>query len=244
MPRFFVAASNIFGGVAYIDGKDAEHLKVLRVKKGEEIIICDGEGRDYRCRVTQSGGSSAEAEIIETEESAGEASISCRVYAAYPKGDKAETIIQKSVELGAKEIIFFPSERCVSKPDGASILKKIERWQKISREAAMQSQRGSIPRVRTASSYEEAISEAAKAALPLFMYEDEKQTGLLQALKDAKDLSSVSIVTGSEGGFSKEEAETAVKLGMICTSMGPRILRCETAPLCALSAVMLFSGNL
>lgn len=244
MPRFFVAASNIFGGVAYIDGKDAEHLKVLRVKKGEEIIVCDGEGKDYRCRVTQSGGGAAEAEIIEAAESVGEASIDCRVYAAYPKGDKAETIIQKSVELGAKEIIFFPSERCVSKQDSASILKKTERWRKISREAAMQSQRGCIPRVYALSSYEEAIREAAKAKLPLFMYEGERENGLLEVLNKAGDISSVSIVTGSEGGFSEEEARLAKELGMISTSLGTRILRCETAPLCALSAVMLLSGNL
>ncbi|MDD6189568.1 MAG: RsmE family RNA methyltransferase [Clostridiales bacterium] len=244
MPRFFVAASNIFGGVAYIDSKDAEHLKVLRVKKGEEIIICDGQGKDYRCRVTNVGGGSAEAEIVGMEQSAGEPSIQCRVYAAYPKGDKAETIIQKSVELGAAEIVFFPSERCVSKPDAASIAKKLERWNKISREAAMQSQRGSIPSVRAAGSYSEAINEAASAELPLFLYEGKCKVGLLDAMKNTGDFSNVSIVTGSEGGFSPEEVETAEKAGLICASMGPRILRCETAPLCALSAIMLFSGNL
>ena len=244
MPRFFVAASNIFGGVAYMDGKDAEHLKVLRVKKGEEIIVCDGQGKDYRCRVTNVGGGSAEAEIVETAESAGEPSIECRVYAAYPKGDKAETIIQKSVELGATEVIFFPSERCVSKPDTASVAKKLERWNKISREAAMQSQRGSIPAVRAAGTYSEAISEAAAAELPLFLYEGKCKIGLLDAMKNKDGFKTVSVVTGSEGGFSTEEVEKAEEAGLICASMGPRILRCETAPLCAVSAVMLYSGNL
>lgn len=244
MPRFFVAASNIFGGIAYMDGKDAEHLKVLRVKKGEEIIVCDGQGKDYRCRVTNVGGGSAEAEIVETSDSAGEPSIECRVYAAYPKGDKAETIIQKSVELGATEIIFFPSERCVSKPDTASVAKKLERWNKISREAAMQSQRGSIPAVRAVGSYNEAINEAAEAELPLFLYEGKCKIGLLDAMKAKEGFKTVSVVTGSEGGFSPEEVEKAEEAGLICASMGPRILRCETAPLCAVSAIMLYSGNL
>ncbi len=244
MPRFFVAATNIFGGVAYMDSKDAEHLKVLRVKKGEEIIVCDGQGKDYLCRVTNVGGGAAEAEIVETTVSEGEPDIECRVYAAYPKGDKAETIIQKSVELGASEIIFFPSERCVSKPDGASVVKKLERWNKISREAAMQSQRGRIPVVRASGSYAEAINEAAQAELPLFLYEGKCKLGLLDAMKNADGFKTVSVVTGSEGGFSSEEVEKAEAAGLLCTSMGPRILRCETAPLCAVSAIMLYSGNL
>ena len=244
MPRFFVAASNIFGGVAYIDGKDAEHLKVLRVKKGEEIIVCDGSGRDYRCRVTDAGAGEASAEILEESASAGEPGISCRVFAAYPKGDKAETIVQKCVELGAEKIIFFPSERCVSRPDGAAVMKKLERWSKIAREAAMQSQRGMIPQVSAAASFAEAMTSAAEAELPLFLYEDERRTSLLEALEEKKGFQTAAIVTGSEGGFSQEEAELAAKKGLICTRMGPRILRCETAPLCALSAIMLHSGNL
>ena len=244
MPRFFVAASNIFGGIAYMDSKDAEHLKVLRVKKGEEIIVCDGQGKDYLCRVTNVGGGSAEAEVVEESVSRGEPGIHCRVYAAYPKGDKAETIIQKSVELGAGEIIFFPSERCVSKPDTASIAKKLERWNKISREAAMQSQRGRIPTVRAIGSYSEAVQEAADAQLPLFLYEGSCKMGLLDAMKAHEGFETVSVVTGSEGGFSPEEVEKAEEAGLICTSMGPRILRCETAPLCAVSAIMLYSGNL
>ena len=244
MPRFFVAASNIFGGVAYIDSKDAEHLKVLRVKKGEEIVVCDGQGRDHRCRVTSVDGGSAQAEIVETTASAGEPDVDCRVYAAYPKGDKAETIIQKSVELGAGEIIFFPSERCVSRPDTASVAKKLERWNRISREAAMQSQRGRVPLVRAVGSYNEAISEAAGAELPLFLYEGKCKLGLLEAMKGSDGFKSVSLVTGSEGGFTPEEVEKAEAAGLVCASLGPRILRCETAPLCALSAVMLYSGNL
>ena len=244
MPRFFVAASNIFGGFAYIDGKDAEHLKVLRVKKGEEIIVCDGQGKDYRCKITDVKDGGTEAEIIETCVSRGEPSVKCSVYVAYPKGDKSETIIQKSVELGAYEIVFFPSERCVSKPDSAAVIKKLERWQKISREAAMQSQRGSIPNVRTLQSYTQAVEEAAKAELSLFLYEGKCHTGLLDAMKNAEGFKTVSIMTGAEGGFSDLEVNIAEECGMLCTSMGPRILRCETAPLCALSAIMLYSGNL
>lgn len=244
MPRFFVAATDIFGGAVYINAEDAEHLKVLRVKKGEEIIICDGEGKDYKCRVTSVEKGSAEAEILEITASQGEPSVHCRVYAAYPKGDKAETIIQKAVELGATEVVFFPSERCVSRPDSAAAAKKLIRWNKIAREAAMQSRRGLIPRVRAAADMETAIREAAGADLPLMLYEGTCKLGLLEAMENRPGFKTVSIVTGAEGGFAIQEVEAAEKAGLICTSLGPRILRCETAPLCALSAIMLYSKNM
>ncbi len=244
MPRFFVAASNIFGGVAYIEGKDAEHLKVLRVKQGEEIVVSDGNGQDYVCRVTEVGKEETRAEILETRPSVGEPSLRCAVYAAYPKGDKAETIIQKCVELGASEVVFFPSERCVSRPDTAPLLKKTERWNKLAREAAMQSQRGSVPTVRTLGSFAEALAGAAQAELPLFLYEEEKERHLREALSGAESVKTAAVMTGSEGGFSPAEAEAARAVGMVSVSLGSRILRCETAPLAALSAVMLMSGNM
>ncbi len=243
MPRFFVAASNIFGGVAYIEGKDAEHLKVLRVKQGEEIVVCDGSGQDHICRVTSVNKAEAEAEIIESRPSVGEPSLRCTVYAAYPKGDKAETIIQKCVELGAAELVFFPSERCVSRPDTATLLKKQERWNKLAREAAMQSQRGAVPAVRTLPGFAEMLQEAAKTQLPLFFYEEERDRHLREALAGADTLQSAAVITGSEGGFSPAEAEAARAAGLVSVSLGPRILRCETAPLAAVSALMLMSGN-
>ena len=244
MPRFFVAASNIFGGVAFIDGKDAEHLRVLRVKQGEKIVISDGSGQDYVCRVTEVGKDETRAEVLETRPSVEEPTLRCAVYAAYPKGDKAETIIQKCVELGAAELVFFPSERCVSRPDAASLLKKLDRWNKLAREAAMQSQRGSVPRVRALTSFDEAAAEAAGTELPLFLYEEERERHLREALAGAETVKTAAVMTGSEGGFTPAEAEAARAAGMVSVSLGARILRCETAPPAALTAVMLLSGNL
>ncbi len=244
MPRFFVAASNVLGGIAYIDGKDAEHLKVLRIRSGEVFTVCDGKGRDYVCRLKSAGADGAEAEILETLPSAGEPSIFCTVYAAFPKAEKAEAIVQKAVELGASKIVFFPSLRCVSRPDEASALKKCQRWRKISEEAAKQSGRGIIPDVLVNLSFEKTIAEASKAGLPLFFYEAETDYALKEALESREGYSSVSVVTGSEGGFETSEVGLARAQGMLITSMGKRILRCETAPICALSALMLHTGNL
>jgi len=244
LPRFFMAGGNIFGGIAHISGRDAEHIKVLRLRCGEIFTVCDGKGTDYTCRLLNTDGHSLEAEIINTAPSRGEPTVECTVYTAYPKGDKAETIIQKSVELGASRIVFFPSARCVSRPEGAALMKKCERWQKISEEAAKQSGRGIIPEVGVLTVFENAMAEASRAEMPLFFYEAETDYTIRQALESASLYNTVSVVTGPEGGFESSEVTQAKERGMLVTSMGSRILRCETAPVCALAAVMFHTGNL
>jgi len=244
LPRFFMGGSNIFGGIAYISGRDAEHIRVLRIRRGEIFTVCDGRGTDYTCRLLNTDEKNLEAEIIKTAPSEGEPNVQCTVYAAFSKGDKAESIIQKSVELGASRIVFYPSARCVSRPEGAAVIKKRERWQKISEEAAKQSGRGIIPEVEVLATFESAVSEASRAEMPLFFYEAGTDYTIKQALETKSRYGTVSVVTGSEGGFEPSEVQAARDRGMLITSMGRRILRCETAPICALSAVMFHTDNL
>ncbi len=244
MARFFVAASNIFGGIAYLNESDEEHVKALRIKDGETFTVCDGNGKDYTCILQKDENGKLGAKVIDICSSVGEPSIACKIFAAFSKSDKLEHVVQKAVELGAAEIVLFPSNRCVSRPEGAALIKKTARLSKIAEEAAKQSRRGIIPRVTVAPTYKAAIDMAADADVPLFCYEDEKTTSLKQALALKNEFKTVSIVTGAEGGFEPDEAEYAVSAGMISVTMGPRILRCETAPLCALTAVMYHTGNL
>ncbi|MCF0120095.1 MAG: 16S rRNA (uracil(1498)-N(3))-methyltransferase [Oscillospiraceae bacterium] len=244
MPRFCVAGSNIFGGVAYIGAEDADHFKALRIANGEIITVCDGDGNDYSCRVTSVTKDGAEAEIISQEPSRSEPTVECTVFAALSKGDKLDHVVQKSVELGASRIVIFPSKRCVVKLDGAQLVKKVARLCKIAASAAGQSERGIIPVVTAMPSYAAAVKEAAKAELPIFCYEEERALSIKQALEARPNVKSVSVFTGPEGGFEPEEAQAAVDAGMISVSLGPRILRCETAPLVALCGVMLFLGQM
>ena len=245
MARFFIAASNIFGGVAYLDKEEANHIKVLRIKNGETFTVCDGNGTDYICQLGENDNDgNITAKVIDTVPSSAEASVHCAVFAAFPKGDKAETIIQKCVELGANEINFFPSTRCIVKFDDKALMRKTVRWQKIALEAAKQSGRGRIPKVSVLSSFKEAVSSACASQLPLFLYEEERATGIKSAVEAYPGVNTVSIMTGPEGGFEKSEHEFAVNSGMKSVTIGPRILRCETAPVCAVSAVMLLTGNL
>ena len=141
-------------------------------------------------------------------------------------------------------IIFvaFPSARCVSKPDEKSLKKKQERWQRIAASAAEQSGRGRIPEVVVMGSYQEALNRAAQADLAILFYENERATTLRMAL-EAKSFTSVSLLSGPEGGLEVAEVDKARGAGLQICTLGKRILRCETAPLCALSAVMYASGE-
>ena len=161
---------------------------------------------------------------------------------AFPKADKLEHVIQKATELGAYEIVAFPSGRCISKPDDKSLKKKLERWQKIAASAAEQSGRGRIPEVLVLPGFAAALDRAGKADKALMFYENEHATTLRMAL-DSGSFKSISLMTGPEGGLEPKEVQQALDAGLQVCTLGRRILRCETAPLCALSAVMYAAGE-
>lgn len=244
MARFFVAATNIFGGIACLSAKEAQHIRALRIRRGEHFTVCDGQGTDYICRLRSLSESGAEAEIIAAEPSRGEPTVEVTVFAAFSKGDKLETTVQKSVELGASSIVVFPSARCVSRPSAASAVTKTARLQRIAEEAAKQSGRGKVPGVTTLPSFEQAVQSAAGHDLALFLYENEKESDIRSILRAAQGFRTLAIMAGPEGGFTPEEAEYAASQGMRKTGLGPRILRCETAPIAALAAVMYESDNM
>lgn len=242
MPRFFIAGTNILGGMAIIRGRDAEHIRVLRMRPGEDITICDGKGTDYKCRLVKSDKDEVEAELIEVIPCRGEPDVKVSVLCGLPKGDRTDYIIQKCVEAGAFEILFFSSDRCVAKAD--NIEKKTERWQRIAEEAAKQSGRGIIPSVSYLGDFTSALDCAIKKDIALFMYETGEREALSEVLEANRNAASFAVITGPEGGFAQFEADLACIAGFRLCSMGERILRCETAPVVALTAVMYATGNL
>ena len=240
MIRFFVPPEDLSGRSCCLTGENAKHAKVLRLKSGEEVLLCDGQGMECLCRVED-----PEALTLscgERRPSEAEAAVHVSVYMAFPKADKLEHVIQKATELGAAEIVAFPSERCVSRPDEKSLKKKLERWQKIAASAAEQSGRGLIPRVLVLGSYGEALLRASQADKALLFYEHEDTVTLHDALEKGT-WKTVSLLTGPEGGLEEKEVSKALEAGLTVCTLGKRILRCETAPLCALSAVMYAAGE-
>ena len=242
MTRFFVSPEELMPEFLVLTGENAKHAKVLRLKQGEEVLVCDGQGRECVCAVSDVSDAQISLVVLQQQESASEAAVRVSVYMAFPKGDKLEHVIQKATELGAYEIVAFPSARCVSRPDERSLQKKQERWQKIAASAAEQSGRGVIPRVVVLTSYREAISRAAGADKAILFYENEQVLTLKMSLQ-AGAYQTVSLLTGPEGGLELSEVEQARSAGLDICTLGKRILRCETAPLCALSAVMYQVGE-
>ena len=242
MTRFFIEPQELQAEFLTLTGENAKHAKVLRLKCGEEVLVCDGEGRECLCAVTDISDGSVGLSVITRRESETEAKVRVSVYMAFPKADKLEHVIQKATELGAYEIVAFPSARCISRPDEKSLSKKVERWQKIAASAAEQSGRGRIPQVLVLPSYKAALERAALADQALLFYENERATTLRMALQ-SKEYQTVSLLTGPEGGLEEAEVRQAMDAGLSVCTLGRRILRCETAPLCALSAVMYDAGE-
>ena len=242
MARFFVEADQMCSDLITLTGENAQHAKVLRLKAGEQVLVCDGEGMECLCEVTGMGAGAVDLAVLERRQATSEAAVQVSIYMGFPKADKLEHVIQKATELGANEIIAFPSARCVSRPDEKSLAKKLDRWKKIASSAAEQSGRGRIPEIITLNSFDEALKRAAKADLAVLFYENEQATTLRMALQK-KPYKSISLMTGPEGGLELFEVEKALDAGMYVCTLGSRILRCETAPLCALSAVMYNSGE-
>lgn len=242
MTRFFVKPEEMYPEFLVLTGENAEHARVLRLKNGEQVLVCDGQGQECLCAVSDVSAGQISLVVLDRMVSDSEAKLRVTVFMAFSKGDKFEHVIQKATELGANRIVAYPSARCVSKPDEKSLKKKLDRWQKIAASAAEQSGRGCIPSVDICDSYLSALEEAVKADKAILFYENEQATTLHSALQSGQYVT-VSLMTGPEGGYDRKEVEQASEKGIEICTLGKRILRCETAPLCALSAVMYASGE-
>lgn len=244
MPRFFVTPEDVCGDEIFIRGADAQHIgRVLRMRIGEKLTVCNTAGTDYFCSVSDITSDCVTLAVESSSPTIAEPTVRVVLYVALSKGDKLDHIVQKSVELGVSEIRLFTSKYCVVKWTDKDSEKKTERLCRIAAEAAKQCGRGKIPQVFPPVPFSEMCKEAAGHALPILCYEGERATSLRSVL-EARFASEIAVVIGSEGGFSPEEAEAAVSEGLTSVTLGPRILRCETAPSCVLSAIFYHAGEI
>lgn len=242
MPRFFVDKEQISDNYISIIGDDVKHIKkVLRLREGEEIEVCDGCGEDFECKIESLSDDVVRAEILKRYPNTAEAPIELCVYQGMPKNDKMDYIVQKCVELGVCRIVPVITKRAVSIPRDAE--KKTARWQRISDEAAKQCGRGILPKVENTINFADAIKAMSdEDALSLMPYECEKE-GSLSVLLRATDKKKINVFIGPEGGFDESEVEKAKCAGIHTVTLGPRILRTETAPLAVCSAIMYELGD-
>ncbi len=248
MPRFFVERESILGEKIVIGGEDAKHISLsLRARVGEKTTACDGQGNDYDCEIMEITKNEVTLLALEKKPCIAEPDLEVTLYQALVKSDKFDFIVQKCTELGVKRIVPVVTERCISKPDDASLSKKLVRWNKIAREAAMQSGRGVIPAVEEAVSFGTALLRMKETDLSFLCYEAQPHTpikSIYEEVSGKKEVKTASFLVGPEGGISDREAESARNEGIHIAGLGPRILRTETAPLCVVSSLMLLSDNM
>jgi 16S rRNA (uracil1498-N3)-methyltransferase len=227
------------GDTCVLTGDDARHAAgSLRLRAGESVTLCDGQGTDYSCICTDIRAGEVQLKVVESLPSQGEPPCEIVLYQCLPKGDKMDEIVQKSVELGATRIVPVLSERCVSRPDGAALKKKTARWNQIAREAAMQSGRGRIPPVEDCIAFEEALRRMSAFRCPILLYEAEHELSLSNL-----DLrGGCALLVGPEGGISPAEAQSASSMDISAVTLGPRILRTETAGPAAIAIVTFLAG--
>lgn len=240
MPRFFADVSDENNIV--ISGDDARHIgRSLRMKPGEPLTVCC-HGYDYDCVISSITEDSVFLSLVSSQPCASEPNIEATLFQAVPKLDKLEHIIQKTVELGVSKIVPVLTRRCVSRPNEKDFSKKLVRLNKIAEEAAKQSGRGIIPQVTPIISYKNAVEEMKKLDKSIILYEE--SGGCSFGSIDFNDVKTVGVLIGSEGGFDPEEAELAVNAGAERVWLGKRILRCETAPITAMSILMFLTNNM
>lgn len=239
MSRFFVAP--FAGDTVVLTGQEAHHIaRVLRMRVGEELTVCDGAGTDYRCRLVAVAESEVHAAVLERTPTCSEPHVAVTVYQGLPKSEKMDFIVQKCVEIGAVRVVPVSMARSVVRLNAAEGAKKQVRWQKIAASAAQQSGRGLVPEVATPLSFAQAL-EALSHENAVVFYEG---GGVPLASLVSEDTRQISLVIGPEGGFEAEEIERLRAAGAAVATLGPRILRCETAPLVALAVVMQQTGNM
>ena len=246
MPRFFISSSDVEKKISSdnsqktfitICGDDALHItKVLRMKNGEHLTVCDTDRIEYDTVVVTTG-KTVLLEAISEKKSENDPPYRIDVYQALAKGERFDTVLQKSTELGASDIIPVVTSRCTVKLEPSEYAKKIERWQRIVSEAAKQCGRTVIPIVHMPMFFEDAVREAALCDLSLFCYEGDGTRSLRVILDETEEMRSASIMIGPEGGYSMVEAEFAAEAGMHMTGLGRRILRTETAAPVVLSCI-------
>ncbi|MCS1350451.1 16S rRNA (uracil(1498)-N(3))-methyltransferase [Mechercharimyces sp. CAU 1602] len=243
MQRYFIEADSIKGNRIIITGDDVHHIRtVLRSNPGEKVLCCDSRGTDYIVHLEKFHADAIEGRIETSTPSLSEAPIHITIAQSLPKGDKMDYVVQKGTELGASAFLPFMSQRTVVKLNDKKAEKRVERWQRIAKEAAEQSHRGKIPIVHGPIPWKQLLHDQASFDHVWIAYEKGGEA-LTAAGRDIEHGDRLLIIIGPEGGFTDEEVSEAEEAGMTRVSLGPRILRTETAGLAVLACLMVINGE-
>lgn len=247
MHKFFVNPESIIGDTALIIGDDVKHIyKVLRLQQGEKIGINNSNGKEYLGEIEEVTKVQVRVKILEQLTTNNESLIEVTLFQGLPKSSKMDFIVQKCTEIGISRMTPLITERVIVKNEIGEF-KKVDRWQKIALEAAKQSKRTIIPKIDTPIEFEDLKSQIKCMDLVIVPYENEKGTGIKKVIRDLHEkdkIKKIGIVIGPEGGFEEEEIQELISLNAKIVTLGPRIMRTETAGMVSLSLIMYELGDL
>lgn len=240
MSIFYVKNNQIESDTAFVCGEDVKHIRdVLRYKVDDELNICDENGVKYLTKINSFESDKVNLKIFEVSNDTTEASVDITLFQGLPKADKLEMIVQKCTELGANTIVPVEMDRSIVKIDSKSIDKKVERWNKIALEASKQSGRQKVPKVEKPINIKKLIENISKYDILVLPYECEKDKTLKAVLRNLdKSCKRIAVLIGPEGGFSDEEIEKLNLDNVRMVTLGPRILRTETAGLATIAMIL------
>ena len=236
MSTFFIKSSQIDGELATIIGDDANHLKnVLRFKIGDELDICDENEKRYKTVVKEFCKDNIILHVIEQMEHTTESPINITLFQGLPKAEKMDIIIQKATELGVREIVPIEMERSVVRLYGKDNKKKFDRWNKIAYESAKQCGRQYVPVVQNIDILKNIIEKFSEYDIVLLPYEKENCRNIKQVLQNNTEIKKIAVIIGPEGGFDDKEIQVLKLPNTETVTLGPRILRTETAGMAVLA---------
>ncbi len=236
-PRFFISPEQVIDQHITITGEDVRHIvTVLRMKTGEELMLCDGKGNEYLVRIARVNKSEVTADLMSRSKQEIRHPF-ITLGQGLPKSDKMDWIVQKATELGVAEIVPLVTERTIVKIRDEE--KRVSRWQKICHEAAMQSNRPNIPQVGHIVPFSDYLLTLSPEPRTLLLLPWEEGTVPIKGILRANPgITNIIVLIGPEGGFSAQEAEKAKEKGFHPVSLGQNILRTETAAIAALSMIL------
>lgn len=246
MRRFFIEKADFIGSQAVINGSDAHHIKtVLRLKTGDTIKIIDGTGTEYTTRITGFASGTVALQVLGKLIGEAEAHVKITIALGMLKGKKMDELVHRLTELGISCWAPFFAARSVSRPDPRRLAARTARWKKIAVEALKQCRRNHMPQIMEPVAFKDRLTLAQGSDLKILFWEDHVPGTDLsgQALAD-QSCKKIFIMLGPEGGFTREEIESARSCGFITASLGPRILRAETAALAAAVMVQFIFGDM
>ncbi|MFA7466850.1 MAG: 16S rRNA (uracil(1498)-N(3))-methyltransferase [Desulfotomaculaceae bacterium] len=245
MARFLIDPGDVQGDTVTVTGEEAHHIsRVLRLGPGDIITLLDGKGSLYQCRIEEKASGTVQCRVLETLPAGGEPPLRLVLLQGIAKGDKMDTIIQKGTELGASVFVPVHCRRSVVRLDVAKGAARRERWQRIAAGAAKQCRRALVPEVYEPVTWGNALNFIPPGAPAFLTWEEESGRSLKQELHSRPAPPEVYIMIGPEGGLESDEVDEARCRGIVPVSLGPRILRTETAGLAVISMVLYQWGDL